>query len=129
MPNSGSLCHPHGLEEAPVAHRPDPGQLQRIWLIFDPALDYDSIEVYEQTHHAPGDYYVYHGEQVDLAHISDEEVEGLCSEYQSALEGLHQFNDETYRHHYSNLRAEYVHFVEEAHQSHPNCNCQTVERW
>ena len=30
MPNSGSLCHPHGLEEAPVAHRPDPGQLQQI---------------------------------------------------------------------------------------------------
>ena len=26
MPNSGSLCHPHGLEEAPVAHRHDPRQ-------------------------------------------------------------------------------------------------------
>ena len=34
MPNLGSLCHPHGLEEAPVAHQPDPGQLQRIWLKF-----------------------------------------------------------------------------------------------
>ena len=30
MPNSGSLCHPHGLEEAPVAHRHDTGQLWQI---------------------------------------------------------------------------------------------------
>ena len=35
MPNLGSLCHPYGLEEAPVAHQPDPGQLQRIWLKFE----------------------------------------------------------------------------------------------
>ena len=35
IPNLGSLCHPHGLEEAPVAHRPDPGKLQRIWLKFE----------------------------------------------------------------------------------------------
>ena len=27
MPNSGSLCHPHTLEEAPVAHRPHPGNI------------------------------------------------------------------------------------------------------
>ena len=27
LPNLGSLSHPHGLEEAPVVHRPDPGQL------------------------------------------------------------------------------------------------------
>ena len=25
IPNLGSLSHPHGLEEAPVVHRPDPG--------------------------------------------------------------------------------------------------------
>ena len=30
MPNLGSLCHPHGLEEAPVAHRPD--LRQRQWI-------------------------------------------------------------------------------------------------
>ena len=35
MSNSGSLCHPHALEEAPVAHWPDHGQLCRIWLIFE----------------------------------------------------------------------------------------------
>ena len=35
MPNSGSLCHPHGLDEALVAHLHDPGQLQPIWLIFE----------------------------------------------------------------------------------------------
>ena len=27
MPNLGSLSHPHGLEEAPVVHRPGPSQL------------------------------------------------------------------------------------------------------
>ena len=27
MPNLGSLSHPHGLEEAPVVHRPGPGHL------------------------------------------------------------------------------------------------------
>ena len=35
MPNLGSLSHSHGLEEAPVAHQPHPGQLQRIWLKFE----------------------------------------------------------------------------------------------
>ena len=31
MPNYGSLSHPHGLEEAHVVHRPDPGgQIQKI---------------------------------------------------------------------------------------------------
>ena len=27
IPNLGSLSHPHGLEEAPVVHRPGPSQL------------------------------------------------------------------------------------------------------
>ena len=31
MPNFGSLSHPHGLEEAHVVHRPDPGgRIQKI---------------------------------------------------------------------------------------------------
>ena len=30
MPNLGSLCHPNSLEEASVAHRPDPRQHQQI---------------------------------------------------------------------------------------------------
>ena len=30
MPNLGSLCHPHGPEDAPVVNRADPGQLQQI---------------------------------------------------------------------------------------------------
>ena len=37
MSNSGSLCHPHGLEEAPVVHRPDPGHLMKLddLIVFD----------------------------------------------------------------------------------------------
>ena len=30
LPNLGSLSHPHGLEEAPVVHQPDPGHLRRL---------------------------------------------------------------------------------------------------
>ena len=30
MPNLGSLSHFHGLEEAPVVHRPDPGHLPEV---------------------------------------------------------------------------------------------------
>ena len=29
-PNLGSLSHSHGLEEAPVVHRPDPGHLPEV---------------------------------------------------------------------------------------------------
>ena len=40
MPNLGSLFHPHGLEEAPVIHRPGPGHLVQVgthhlrWIVF-----------------------------------------------------------------------------------------------
>ena len=30
MPNLGSLSHLHGLEEAPVVHRPGPGHLREV---------------------------------------------------------------------------------------------------
>ena len=30
MPNLGSLCHSHGLEEAPVVHQPGPGHLPEV---------------------------------------------------------------------------------------------------
>ena len=30
MPNFGSLSHSHGLEEAPVVHRPSPGHLPQV---------------------------------------------------------------------------------------------------
>ena len=37
LPNLGSLSHPHGLEEAPVVHRPDPGHLMKLddLIVFD----------------------------------------------------------------------------------------------